>query len=118
MGGTCAVGWRQFARWGDVDSTYLVCLAAGALAGALNLLRLMQDLPEMRVGSVLQRELSEGQFRTVTLLYWLTSTPNPTPNPAPNPTANPTLTLPLTYPLPYPLPYPYPYPYPSPSPYS
>jgi len=75
VGGTCAVGWRQFARWGDVDSTYLVCLAAGALAGALNLLRLMQDLPEMRVGSVLQRELSEGQFRTVTLLYWVTGIP-------------------------------------------
>ena len=48
-----------------MDNTYLSCLAAGAAAGALNVLRFLQDLPEMRKGSVLQRELSEGQFRTV-----------------------------------------------------
>ena len=65
VGGICTVGWRQFARWGDVDNTYLACLAAGGAAGALNVLRFVQDLPEMRRGSVLQRELSEGQFRTV-----------------------------------------------------
>ena len=65
VGGICIVAWRQFARWGDVDNTYLSCLAAGAAAGALNVLRFLQDLPEMRKGSVLQRELSEGQFRTV-----------------------------------------------------
>jgi len=61
------VGWRQFARWGDVDNTYLFCLAAGAAAGALNVLRFLQDLPEMRKGSVLERELSEGQFNTVSI---------------------------------------------------
>ena len=68
VGGICTVGWRQFARWGAVDNTYLSCLTAGAAAGALNVLRFLQDLPEMRKGSVLQRELSEGQFRTVSIL--------------------------------------------------
>ena len=67
VGGICTVGWRQFARWGDVDNTYLFCLAAGAAAGALNVLRFLQDLPEMRKGSVLERELSEGQFNTVSI---------------------------------------------------
>jgi len=72
VGGICTVGWRQFARWGAVDNTYLSCLTAGAAAGALNVLRFLQDLPEMRKGSVLQRELSEGQFRTVSVLFWST----------------------------------------------
>ena len=42
-------------------------MSAGAAAGALNVLRFLQDLPEMRKGSVLERELSEGQFNTVSM---------------------------------------------------
>ena len=89
VGGTCAVGWRQFARWGDVDSTYLVCLAAGALAGALNLLRLMQDTPEI---------------------------PNPIPNPNPNHNPNPNPN-PDPDPSPDPNPNPNPNPKPNPNPH-
>ena len=68
VGGACAVGWRQFARWGDVDGAYFCCLVAGAAAGAANLLRFLQDLPQMRGSSVLARELSANQLQTVSAL--------------------------------------------------
>lgn len=69
LGAVCAVGAREFARWGNVDKTYYFCLGAGAGAIGINVLRFVNEATEMRSGSVLNRELSASQFHKARVLW-------------------------------------------------
>lgn len=69
VGAVCAVGAREFARWGNVDKTYYFCLGAGAGAIGINVLRFVNEATEMRTGSVLNRELSSSDFQRARVLW-------------------------------------------------